>query len=91
MFFLTVLVNLTLAGAVPTHGWMQDGRGYVTIEECQETILPSTLSVHYSINEWTRGLGKVDMISCLTEEEWIKLNLELGHEMPEPKLNNSST
>jgi len=91
MYFLSVLINLTLAGAVPTHGWMQDGEGYVTIEECQETILPNTLSVHYAINEWTNGLGAVDMIACLTEKEWIKLNKELGHEMPDEKLNNSKT
>ena len=91
MFFLTVLVNLSLVGAVPTHGWIQDDVGFETIEECQETILPRTMSVHYSIHEWTNGLGEVDMIACLTEPEWIKLNNELGHESPEPKLNNSST
>lgn len=91
MFFLTVLVNLTLAGAVPTHGWIQDDVGFETIEECQETILPRTLSVHYTINELYGGLGEVEMVACFTEPEWIKLNKELGHEPPEPKLNNSST
>lgn len=91
MYFLSVLVNLTLAGAVPTHGWMQDNIGFVTIEECQETILPRTMSVHYSIHEWTNGLGEVEMIACLTEPEWIELNKELGHELPPTKLNNSQT
>ena len=91
MYFLTVLINLALAGAVPTHGWMQDSQGFVTLEECQETILPRTMAIHYSVNEWTNGLGTVDMISCFTEEEWIKLNIELGHKMQEKKLNNSQT
>lgn len=91
MYFLTVLINLALAGAVPTHGWMQDGQGFATIEECQETILPRTMAVHHSVHEWTNGLGSVDMISCFTEEEWIKLNIELGHELPEKKLNDSKT
>ena len=62
-----------------------------TLEECQETILPRTMAVHYSVHEWTNGLGSVDMISCFTEEEWIKLNIELGHKMQEKKLNNSQT
>ena len=91
MYFLSVLINLALAGAVPTHGWMQDSQGFVTLEECQETILPRTMAIHYSVNEWTNGLGSVDMISCFTEEEWIKLNIELGHKMQEKKLNNSQT
>ena len=91
MYFLSVLINLALAGAVPTHGWMQDSQGFVTLEECQETILPRTMAIHYSVNEWTNGLGTVDMISCFTEEEWIKLNIELGHKMQEKKLNNSQT
>ena len=91
MYFLSVLVNLTLAGAVPTHGWMQDNIGFETIEECQETITPRTMSVHYSIHEWTNGLGEVETIACLTEPEWIKLNKELGHNPPVNKLNNSKT
>ena len=91
MYFLSVLINLTLAGAVPTHGWMQDDIGFEAKDICEETILPRTMAVHYSVHEWTNGLGSVDMISCFTEEEWIKLNIELGHELPEKKLNNSKT
>ena len=91
MYFLSVLINLTLAGAVPTHGWMQDNIGFETIEECQETILPRTMSIHYSIHEWTNGLGEVETIACLTEPEWIELNKELGHKAPPTKLNNSET
>lgn len=91
MYFLSVLINLTLAGAVPTHGWMQDNIGFVTLEECQETILPRSLQVHYTVNEWTNGLGTIDSIQCLTEKEWIELNKELGHNPPVKKLNNSQT
>ena len=91
MYFLSVLINLTLAGAVPTHGWMQDDIGFESIDICQETILPRSLEVHYSVHEWTNGLGEVVDIKCLTEKEWIELNIELGHELPEKKLNNSKT
>ena len=90
MYFITVLINLTLAGAVPTHGWMQDVQSFETREECQETILSSEYAVNYSVHEWTDGLGTVDMISCFSVEEWFKLNVELGHKLPERKLNNSS-
>jgi|TARA_Y100000034_G_C6882721_1_gene404752 hypothetical protein len=91
MYFISVLINLTLAGAVPTHGWMQDNNGYETIEACQADIPERSLPLHYYINEWSNGLGTVDAIQCLTEEEWVKLNEELGHKLPEKKLNNSQT
>tara|TARA_Y100001938_G_scaffold107010_1_gene146182 strand:- start:8075 stop:8362 length:288 start_codon:yes stop_codon:yes gene_type:complete len=95
MYFISVLLNLTLAGAVPTHGWMQDNNAYETIEACQSDIPERTLPIHYFINEWSKGLGQVDAIQCLTEEEWVKLNEELGHINPKKnsnkKLNNSQT
>lgn len=91
MYFISVLINLTLAAAVPTHGWMQDNDGYETIEECQADIPERSLPIHYFVNEMSNGLGQVDAIQCLTEPEWIKLNRELGHKMPEKKLNNSQT
>jgi len=91
MYFISVLINLTLAGAVPTHGWMQDNSGYETIEECQTDIPERSLPIHYFVNEWSNGLGQVDAIQCLTEEEWVKLNEELGHKRPVKKLNNSQT
>jgi hypothetical protein len=91
MFFLSVLINLTLAGAVPTHGWMQDNVGFEAKDICEETILPRSLEVHHLVHEWTDGLGEVEDIKCLTEPEWIELNRELGHKMPEKKLNNSQT
>ena len=91
MYFLSILLNLTLAGAVPTHGWMQDNVGFESLERCQETILPRSLEVHYLVHEWTNGLGAIDDIKCLTEPEWMELNKELGHKMQEKKLNNSKT
>ncbi len=91
MYFLSVLINLALAGAVPTHGWMQDDIGFEAKDICEETILPRALEVHYSVHEWTNGLGAVEDIKCLTEKEWIELNIELGHERPVKKLNNSKT
>lgn len=82
MYFLSALVNLTLAGAVPTHGWIQDDISYETQEECQADISDRFMEVHYSVHQWFHGLGSIDQIACITHEEFKKLNLELGHKKP---------
>lgn len=82
MYFLSALVNLTLAGAVPTHGWIQDDIAYETQQECQVDIPDRFMEVHFAVNQWFLGLGTIDQIVCMTHEEFKKLNLELGHKKP---------
>ena len=35
-----------------------------------------------SVYEWTHGLGYIEIVRCMTEEEWIRENEALGHEHP---------
>ena len=35
-----------------------------------------------SIYQWTHGLGQIEDIRCMNEEEWINANEEFGHVRP---------
>ncbi len=83
LFWITVLVNLSLVNADPPLGWLQDSLYFETKEECVEKIPEFIPNIYASINNWTAGLGQVEKIECMTEEEWIRRNSELGFPVPE--------
>ena len=49
-----------------------------------ELIIPITApSIHMSVEQMTMGLGTVENIVCMTEPEWLDLNVQMGHEVPD--------
>ena len=83
LFWITVLVNLTLVNADPPMGWLQDSHYFETKAACEEKIYEHTPNIYASIHNWTAGLGSIEKIECMTEEDWIKKNSELGHSVPD--------
>ena len=82
MWFITVLINVALMNVSPPEGWLQGLQPYTTKEICESYIPQHELAINLSIEQWLGGLGHVVTIKCMTEEEWIASNLELGHEKP---------
>ena len=82
MWFITVLINVALMNIQPSEGWLQHIEAHETKEQCESTIPQHELSIHMSIEQWLVGLGHVVEIKCMTEEEWLEKNVELGHKMP---------
>ena len=82
MWFITVLINVALMGVEPPEGWIQGIQSYPTKEVCESFIPHYELGIHMSIEHWWGGLGQVETIQCMTQEEWLKKNLELGHQKP---------
>ena len=69
-------------GIDPPRGWLQGTEPYATQEQCVDAIEEHIQEIHMSVYEWTRGLGYLEMVRCMTEEEWIRENEALGHEKP---------
>ena len=91
MYFVSILVSLALINADPPTGWLQDTMGYGTIEECVETIPTKAIEMHYYVHNQFRGMGQILDVQCITEPDWIKRNVDLGHKVPEdyqPKTNS---
>ncbi len=82
LFYITVLVNLSLLGVEPPQGWLQDVEGYETVIECEDDIEGKLPFLAISLSRWSQGLGQIVDVQCMTEPEWIKKNNELGHETP---------
>ena len=82
MWFITVLINVALMGVLPTEGWIQGIQPYETKKVCETFIPKHELGIHMSIEQWLSGLGRVVKIKCMTEEEWLEKNIELGHTRP---------
>ena len=77
-----------MLGVVPPAGWMQDATPYDTKIECEEQIVEKLPLLAASIAQWSGGAAIIDSWECMTEEEWIKRNVEMGHKVPkefEPK------
>ena len=83
LFYITILLNLSALGVVPSVGWMQDTVGHKTKELCEESIVVKMPQLAVNIGAWTGGARRIDTWECLTEKEWIKRNNDLGHETPE--------
>ena len=81
-WFLTVLVNVSLMGINPPQGWIQGVTPFASKIECEAVIPEWTPMIWTSIYNMTAGLGVVEKIECMTEEEWIKRNEEHGHVKP---------
>lgn len=83
IFFITVLLNVTLMGVVPPLGWLQDVNEFDNKEQCEEMIPVLGPMIFQQMMSYTYGLGNIEDIVCMTEEEWIDRNTALGHEAPE--------
>ena len=82
MWFITVLISVALMGVQPPEGWLQGIQPYPTKENCEYFIPQHKFGIHMSIEQWLGGLGEVLTIECMTEEEWLQRNVELGHDKP---------
>jgi|APSaa5957512493_1039668.scaffolds.fasta_scaffold03501_2 hypothetical protein len=91
MYFISILVSLALLNADPPTGWMQDAIPYETIEECNTVMPVRKVEMEFYIHSTFRGMGEILKFECITEPEWIKRNVDLGHKIPEdfePKTNS---
>jgi hypothetical protein len=80
MFYISVLVSLALLGQVPPTGWIQDTVGYSTDEECIAASIERAPEISAAVNTWFNGMGEILEIDCLTKKEFVKTNVELGHD-----------
>jgi hypothetical protein len=81
-YFIAALINLALMNITPHQGWVQSIVSFETKIECEAAIPDATSTIFLSIYQWTHGLGQIEDIRCMNEEEWIKANEELGHVRP---------
>ena len=91
MYFISILVSLALFNVVPPTGWMQDIIPFETVEECNEAMPLRAAQMQYYIHNTFNGMGEILEYRCMTEPDWIQLNVDLGHELPEdfePKTNS---
>ena len=82
VWFITVLVNVSLMGILPPQGWIQGQVPFEDKAQCELMIPIVAPSIYMSIEQMTVGLGAIEDISCMTEPEWIALNILMGHEVP---------
>jgi|TARA_B110001454_G_C12410575_1_gene304976 hypothetical protein len=91
MYFISILVSLAMFNMNPPTGWMQDVIPYETIEECNTAMPERKVEMEFYIHSTFRGMGEILKYECITEPEWIKRNVDLGHKLPEdfePKTNS---
>ena len=76
-FFITALVHTTM---IPDTGWMQWTQSYSTKEACREVIWTDFDKIHEAIkiNMDKKIIGILEL-RCMTYDEALKLNSELGH------------
>jgi hypothetical protein len=82
-WFIGVLLNATVLGVVPTHGWLKGEIPFESKMECQEKIPMYSMHINKIIDKKTWGMGEIELMVCITEEEWITKNTEYGHQRPE--------
>ena len=70
-------------GVEPTHGWLKGEIPFESKMECQEKIPLYSMHIAKLVNKKTWGMGQIDMIVCMPEEEWLSKNKEYGHQQPE--------
>ena len=83
VWFITVLVNVSLLGITPPEGWIQGQQAFNEKAECELMIPLTALTIHMELEQATRGLGEVKEIVCMTEPEWIEKNVQLDHKVPD--------
>ncbi len=95
-WFIGVLLNAAVLGVVPTHGWLKGEIPFESEMECQENIPKYSMHIFRIIDKKTWGAGEIELLTCITEEEWLTNNRKYGHQQPEiltieekpPKQNN---
>ena len=77
VFFITALVHTTM---IPDTGWLQWTQSYSTKEACREVIWKDFDIIQEGIKKYTdKSLIGILEIRCMTYDEALKLNSELGH------------
>jgi hypothetical protein len=77
VFFITALVHTTMT---PDTGWLQWTQSYSTKEACHEVIWKDFDKIHEGIKKHTdKILIGIMELRCMTYDEALKLNSELGH------------
>ena len=90
MFFISILVSLVMFNAIPPTGWLQDVAPYDTVEECNAALPLRAAELQYYVQSTFRGMGEILEYRCMTEPDWIKHNVDLGHKIAKdfkPKTN----
>ena len=82
-WFIGVLLNATVLGVVPTHGWLKGEIPFESKVECQEKIPMYSMHIQKLVDKKSWGMGEIELMVCITEEEWITKNTEYGHQRPE--------
>ena len=82
-WFIGVLLNATVLGVVPTHGWLKGEIPFESKMECQEKIPMYSMHIQKLVDKKSWGMGEIELMVCITEEEWITKNTEYGHQRPE--------
>ena len=76
-FFITALVHTTMT---PDTGWLQWTQSYTTKEACREVIWKDFDKINEGIKNHTdKTLIGILELRCMTYDEALKLNIELGH------------
>ena len=74
LFFVTSLI------ATPeSSGWIQYTKAHKTIESCQKYLKTHEPKIIYGLMKYVGGPMEIKEIKCMTHEEAVKLNTELGH------------
>jgi hypothetical protein len=77
VFFITALVHTIMT---PDTGWLQWTQSYATKEACHEVIWKDFDKIHEAIkNNMGMKLIGIMELRCMTYDEALKLNSELGH------------
>jgi len=77
VFFITALVHTTV---IPDTGWLQWTQSYATKEACQKVIWEDFEKIQEGIKKYTdKTLIGIMELRCMTYDEALKLNSELGH------------
>ena len=77
VYFITALVHTTMT---PDTGWMQWTQSYATQEACHKVIWEDFDKIHEAIKSFMdKKIIGIMELRCMTYDEALKLNVELGH------------
>lgn len=87
VFYVTVLVMISYL--VPPYGWIQFTEPFESKEVCEAHLTENWESLENVLQ--TRFTGsEIKTLQCMTTDDAMSLNVELGHEYLENTINPSS-
>jgi len=72
-----------MAGVSPNFGWLQGYESFENKGGCEEMIEAYAPHIKEQVFLKTAGRGVIESFECMTREDWIEKNIELGHAVPE--------